>query len=35
VSYPSWTIDVEDFDREVLARSHEVPVVADFWALFR
>src|SRR2546427_10269525 len=28
----SWTIEVEDFDRDVLARSAAVPVVADFWA---
>jgi len=28
----TWIVDVEDFDRDVLARSAEVPVVADFWA---
>lgn len=25
-------VDVRDFDREVLLRSHEVPVLVDFWA---
>ena len=28
----AWIIDAEDLDRDVLARSAEVPVVADFWA---
>ena len=29
-----WTIDVseQDFEQTVVARSHEVPVVIDFWA---
>jgi putative thioredoxin len=34
VSAPEWTIDVgdRDFEREVLDRSQQVPVVVDFWA---
>jgi putative thioredoxin len=31
---PAWIIDVQqgDFDREVIQRSHDLPVVVDFWA---